>query len=514
MKHLYKTRIVFSSIVFIMFLLLFLGGEKLSTFFSSILLPFQFVPAVIRILTRPETLFVFGFISVILVTLIFGRVYCSFLCPLGTFQDIIITLSRKIGLSKKHFFERPFNWLRYSILILTFTTVALGSLSLLNMLDPYSLTGRMTTQIIEPIVNGIYNSTINLFKYFHIYLFSKKTAYLPISVVAVTLSFLILIVIMSARYGRLYCNTFCPVGTLLGLISRVSLLKFAIDQNHCNECDRCAKVCKGGCIDAQNKTIDQSRCVACFNCLAVCPQSVVSYSSSWRIEDGSAWSPARRGFLIGSAAAVGSGLLMFSSGIRNFWGTAHASQSQPITPPGSMSVEHFTQACTACHLCVSACPTKVITPSFLEYGMAGLLQPMMNYQKSSCEYECNICGRVCPTGAILPLSLEEKKLTQIGKVELFKDKCIVYKENRNCGACGEFCPTQAIFSVKKNNILYPETDDQYCIGCGICEKACPTTPKAIIVRPNLVHKKAIKYIDKSIILPIQQKKEVDKSFPF
>ena len=509
-----KIRILFSFLIFALFLFLFLGGEKLSTFLSSVLLPFQFVPALIRVLTKPELLFIFGLVSVFVVTLIFGRVYCSFLCPLGMFQDIIIALSRKIGLHKKHSFQRPCNWLRYSILSLILVSVVLGSLSLINLLDPYSLIGRMITQIVEPIVNGIYNSAINLFKYFHIYLFSKKTVYLPISVVAFTLAFLILIVSMSARYGRLYCNTLCPVGTLLGLISRTSLFKFVIDQNRCNECVRCAKVCKGGCIDAQNKTIDQSRCIGCFNCLADCPQSVVSYYPSWGKEGSGAWSPARRGFLIGSLAAAGSGLLMFSSGIRNLLGVAHTSQSPPITPPGSVSLEHFTQACTACHLCVSACPTKVITPSFLAYGMAGLLQPLMNYQKSSCEYECNICGRVCPTGAILPLTLEEKKLTQIGKVELFQDKCLVYKENRNCGACGEFCPTQAIFSVKKNNILYPETDDQYCIGCGICEKACPTTPKSVVVRSNLIHKKAVKYIDKPATSPIQQKKEADKGFPF
>ena len=507
-----RIRIVFSLLIFALFLLLFLGGEKLSVLLSALLLPFQFVPALIRILTNPGTLFIVGLVSVFVVTLIFGRVYCSFLCPLGTLQDMVIALSRKIGWRKKHSFQKPRNWLRYPILILTLVTVALGSLSLLNLLDPYSLTGRMITHIIEPIINGIYNTGTSLLKYFNFYLFTKNTAYLPITVVAVTLAFLSLIVIMSVRAGRLYCNWVCPVGALLGLISRVSFLKFTLEHNNCDECVRCVKVCKGGCIDAQNKTIDPSRCVGCFNCLAACPQSVVSYRPSWGKAQGGAWSPARRGFLIGAMAAAGSGLLMVNSGIRNLVGTAHASQNPPITPPGSVSVEHFTQACSACHLCVSACPTKVITPSLLEYGVAGLLQPLMNYQKSACDYECNICGRVCPTGAILPLPLEEKKLTKIGNVELLQDKCIVYKENKNCGACGEFCPTKAIFSVNKNNILYPETDDKYCIGCGVCEKACPTTPKSIVVHPNPVHKKAEKYISPST--PVEQKKAPDKDFPF
>jgi polyferredoxin len=510
--NLVKIRITISLLVLTLFLLLFLGGEKLSVFLSSTLLPFQFVPALIKILTNPSALFIFRLVSVFVVTLIFGRVYCSFLCPLGSLQDIFITLSRKIGWRKKHSYRRPRNWLRYSVLGLTIVTVALGSMALLNLLDPYSLAGRMITQFIQPLFVLIYNTAVSLLTNFNIYLFSKETVYLPLSVWLVTLGFFILILIMSVREGRLYCNTLCPVGTLLGLISRVSLFKFGIDQNSCHECIRCEGVCKAGCIDPQTAAIDQSRCVNCFNCLTACPQSIVNYRQSWGKAEGGAWSPARRGFLIGSVAAAGSGLIMFNSGIRNLLGVASAFPSPPITPPGSVSVEHFTQSCSACHLCVSACPTKVITPSFLEYGIGGLLQPKMNYSKSFCDYECNVCGRVCPTGAILPLSLEEKKFTQVGAVDLLKEKCVVYVDKNNCGACGEVCPTHTISFVDKGNVLYPETDTQYCIGCGACEKACPTMPKSIVVRPNQVHKKAAKYIAKTA--PVLQKKAPSKDFPF
>ena len=510
--NLVKIRIIISLLVLTLFLLLFLGGEKLSVFLSSTLLPFQLVPALIRILTTPTAIFVFGFVFIILITLIFGRVYCSFLCPLGTLQDIFIALSRKVGWRKKHSYQKPHNRLRYSILSLTMVTAALGSMSLLNLLDPYSLAGRMITQFALPFFAWIHNTAVSLLKNFNIYLFSVETAWLPLSVWLVTLCFIIFILIMSVRHGRLYCNTLCPVGTLLGLISRVSLYKFGIDQTSCHECVRCAGVCKADCIDPQAAIIDQSRCVNCFNCLAACPQSVVSYRPSWGKKKGDPWSPARRGFLIGSVAATGSALFMFNSTIRTILGIAPFPQTTPITPPGSVSVEHFTQSCSACHLCVSACPTKVITPSFLGYGIGGLLQPLMNYSKSFCDYECNICGRVCPTGAILPLSLEEKKFTQIGTVDLLKDKCVVYVDKNNCGACGEVCPTHTIRFTDKGNILYPEIDTQYCIGCGACEKACPTTPKSIVVRPNPVHKKALKYMAKAV--PILPKKAPDKDFPF
>ena len=510
--NLVKVRIAISLAVFTLFLLLFLGGERLSFFLSSTLLPFQLVPALIRILTKPKAMFIFGLVSVFLVTLIFGRVYCSFICPLGSLQDIFIALSRKVGWRKKHSYQKPLNWLRYSILGLTIITAAIGSMSLLNLLDPYSLAGRMITQFAQPFFFWIYNAVASLLKNFNIYLFLKETAYLPIQAFLITLVFFILILIISVRYGRSYCNTLCPAGTLLGLISRIYLFKFVIDDTRCHECIRCESVCKSGCIDSQAALIDQSRCVNCFNCVYGCPQSVVSYRPSWGRAAGGKWSPARRGFLIGSMAAAGSVLFMLNSNISSLFSAASSTKNTPITPPGSISLTHFTQSCSACHLCVSACPTKVITPSFLDYGIGGLFQPLMNYSKSFCDYECNICGRVCPTGAILSLPLEDKKFTQIGTVDLLKDKCVVYVDEKNCGACGEVCPTHTISFIDKENILYPEVDTKYCIGCGACQKACPTTPKSIVVRPNPVHKKAAKYI--ASVLPVLQKKSPQKEFPF
>ena len=507
-----KIRIFISLAVFTLVVLLFLGGESLSVFLSATFLPFQFVPALIRILTKPAALFVFGLVTVFVVTMIFGRVYCSFLCPLGALQDIFIALSRKIGWRKKHSFQKHYNCLRYCVLGLTIVSAALGSMSLLNLLDPYSLSGRLITQIVLPIFFSIYNTSVSFLTNFNIYLFSKETAYLPVSVWLVTLGFFILILILSVRQGRLYCNTLCPVGTLLGLISRVSLFKIGIDQNRCHECVRCSGVCKAGCIDPQAAAIDQSRCVNCFNCIYVCPQSVVSYRPSRGKAQSGEWSPARRGFLIGSVAAAGSALFMFNSTARNLLKTDHPSPNPPITPPGSVSLAHFTESCSACHLCVSACPTKVITPSFMEYGIGGLFQPRMNYPDGFCDYECNVCGRVCPTGAILPLPLAEKKITQIGTVDLLKEKCVVYVDKTNCGACGEVCPTHTISFIDKDNILYPEVDTKYCIGCGACEKACPTTPKSIVVRPNQIHKKAAKYTAQTA--PALQRKTPDKNFPF
>jgi ferredoxin len=145
------------------------------------------------------------------------------------------------------------------------------------------------------------------------------------------------------------------------------------------------------------------------------------------------------------------------------------SHRYPISPPGSISVDHFSSRCTACHLCISSCPTQVLFPSFLDYGIAGIFQPKMNYTASYCNFDCVICGQVCPTGAILPLDINIKKQVQIGKAYFAKDDCIVVTKKRDCGACSEHCPTKAVKMVPyEQRLVVPEVDDKICIGCGAC----------------------------------------------
>ena len=165
------------------------------------------------------------------------------------------------------------------------------------------------------------------------------------------------------------------------------------------------------------------------------------------------------------------------------------SHRHPISPPGSISVEHFSSRCTACHLCVSSCPTQVLFPSLLDYGIAGIFQPKMNYAASYCNFDCVICGQVCPTGAILPLDINIKKLIQIGKAQFVKDDCIVVTKKKDCGACSEHCPTKAVKMVPyEQRLVIPEVNNEICVGCGACEHACPVQPrKAIYVNSNLVH---------------------------
>ena len=506
-----RIRKIISIIIFISFVLLFLGAQPLSIFLSKVLLPFQFMPSLIHTIVQPEALFIAGVIFVVVITLIFGRVYCSFLCPLGTFQDIVISGSRRFIPQTAHSFLMPQNALRYTFLALTAAAAAAGFLSVVSLLDPYSLAGRFFTHFLQPLVIWIYNLGILALKPFDIYPYPQQAALIPLSVLAVTAGFFLIITYLAVTRGRLYCNTICPVGTFLGLISRVSLFRFTLNRTRCSECARCETVCKAGCIDPGNASIDMSRCVGCLNCLAACTPDAISYRRRPKHRDAAAWSPARRGFIVGGIAAAAA-LFAYQTNLRSFPGMSADRANPPVTPPGSLNMTHFTRACTACSLCVSVCPTQVLTPAFLDYGVSGLLQPKMNYEESFCDYECNACGKICPTGAINPLGLDEKKLIQIGEAKLLEDICVVYVDDQNCGACGEVCPTHAIRFTDKKNILYPEIDKQYCIGCGACQLACPTSPRSIVVHAKPIHQKAEKYVDPETA--VGQKKTPDRDFPF
>ncbi|MCK7508053.1 MAG: 4Fe-4S binding protein [Desulfobacterales bacterium] len=187
--NLIKIRKVTSGIILILFILLFLGSEKLSVSLSTFLLPFQLIPALVQTVTQPEALFIIGLIFIVVITLLFGRVYCSFLCPLGALQDLLIAGSQRFSRQPGHSFSRPLNGLRYSLLALTVATALIGSLSLVSLLDPTSLAGRIFTHFLQPLLVWTYNLGILVLKPLNIYLYPKQTAFVPLSVLAVTVVF-------------------------------------------------------------------------------------------------------------------------------------------------------------------------------------------------------------------------------------------------------------------------------------------------------------------------------------
>ena len=506
-----KTRIGVSIPLFLLFFVLFLGEKDFTRILSQTLLLSQFVPSLLRFFSDPGHILSLGLVVILLITFIGGRIYCSFLCPLGMLQDLISWISGKVRVKKRYGYRKSYQRIHLTILFCTFMMAALGYLTLLNLLDPYGLFGRISAHLFKFVLVVANNMAVSVLEIFDIFNLSiKRQHHVSTSILLLTAGSFGCLLVFSLRAGRLYCNSICPVGAVLGLVSRFSLYKIRIDKSSCTSCNLCEKMCKAGCIKSNEGDVDNTRCLACFDCLAICRSSSIGYKFRlFECYAGASPSLQRRKFL-GSMATFFYTLTADPLALASTQ-ESDLSNRGPITPPGSFGLQHFTSRCSGCHLCVSSCPTHALVPTLWKYGLSGLLQPEMDYRRGHCEISCITCSSVCPTGAIMPVTQNEKKLIQIGVVALNKELCVVHVKKKHCGACGEACPTNAIFPVEKGRVLFPDINNSYCIGCGGCEQACPTFPKSIKVTANSVHLKAEVYVPPE--LPVLDM-EVKSDFPF
>jgi ferredoxin len=441
--------------------------------------------------------------------LLLGRIYCSVICPAGVLQDIVGRLwwmgKKRSKQGRFRFrYHKPYNRLRYLLMAVAFGLLAAGVAGGCLLLDPYSNFGRLAANLFRPPLVWVNNMLVNVLGRWDNY------SLYPVPLTTVTswgifaaLAILALWTFMTAWRGRLFCNTLCPVGAGLSLFSRFSLFRVQIDREKCNACGLCAKACKAEAIDSDEGKIDTSRCVDCFNCLSVCRRGAIGFRRHYlrnKAEEshvsGVGEGPSRRAFLGTSAKVVISLPVVTLPAVAAFpSGTTMA--RNPITPPGSQSLERFKSRCTACHICVVHCPSRVLRPAGLEFGWSYVLKPHMAYTDSYCNYECTVCADVCPNRAIaLPDGTEEKVTTQVGVAVFTMSRCIVQTENTDCGACSEHCPTQAVHMVpyrEGSTLTIPQVEAELCIGCGGCESICPVRPlRAIAVQANLVHRSVSK----------------------
>ncbi len=415
---------------------------------------------------------------VLLLTLVFGRIYCSVICPMGVFQDLVIRvhklLSPKGRKPKRHFIKEP-RIVRYGVLALVIVTALTFSQLLLTILAPYSAYGRMVRSIV-----GL----------------SRGESLAPALLITAAAT-LVVICVCAWIWGRGWCNTVCPVGSVLGLVSRFSLFKVSIDQSQCISCRKCEKGCKSSCIDIDTHTIDHSRCVDCFDCLDSCPKGGIKFRFSLprKAKTGpvtESVDKGRRAFmattaLVGSSLALGAQNKRLNGGLADVIDKTSPERSERLVPFGAESVKDFYDRCTACQLCVSNCPNGVLRPST---DIGHFLQPQMGYEKGWCRPECTTCSQVCPAGAIRPLKAEEKLTHKIGTAKVNLSLCLAAKDEAGCGNCSRHCPVGAVRMVKTDGYhrSIPVVAEAQCIGCGACEYLCPARPiSAITVDGISVH---------------------------
>ena len=506
-----------------------LVDEELSHALASV----QFVPAAVSLATGASV--TVAALVILAATLAFGRVYCSVLCPLGLFQDAVARLSGWLRLKPKLLrYTKPATWVRQTFLWATVAGIAAGWAGLtLALLDPYSIFGRIGSMLFRPVVTVVNNWLVGPANAAGIdTLYRVTPQWAAAGALALPAAMLLLVAILSARRGRLYCNTVCPVGTLLGLFSARAAWRLEIDKDRCRKCGDCIRACKAQCIDLRTGTIDASRCVACYDCMSACGESGIHHQFHWKaaakpaggtppaapkpqpLATGSTapQDESRRAFISGTAAALtaasGIGTLLLaqlstSAADKKSDVSGIPSRPSPICPPGSGGVDRLLDRCTACQLCVSACTTHVLQPAFLEYGFAGIMKPRLDFTHAFCNFECNRCSEVCPDGAILPLALADKKITRLGVASIDYGKCVVKQNGTDCAACAEHCPTQAVSTVPYgDNLRLPTMHPELCIGCGACEYACPVRPtRAITVQAHAVHSRAERKLEAPAAAP-------------
>ena len=484
-----KIRICLQVIMMALATLLLLGIGFRVHLWAGWVAKIQFVPALLAISAGNLAL-------LITLTALFGRFYCSVICPLGIMQDFFSWLGGKFKKNRFSYAKEKL-WLRLICMAVFIVALIVGFVPITTLIEPYSAYSRIVNSLFKPLYDLLNNWLASIDAANDRYNFTEVQVWMrSVTTFVVAILTLLILAFLAWRKGRLYCNTICPVGTFLGLISRIPGygLRIRFNKDKCKDCGMCEKNCKAQAIDFKNGTVDHSRCVVCGDCLAKCKFDALRYAPNWRIEEPKPVNKERRAFLVGAAvagttAALAQAEMKVDGGLAIIEDKKAPKRQTPITPPGSVSARHMQDHCTACQLCVSSCPNNVLRPS---NDFQHFMQPVMSFERGYCRPECTRCSEVCPTGAIKPITREEKTDIHVGHAVWIKDNCVVFTDGVSCGNCARHCPTGAIqmidYEGPEGTVQVPAVDENKCIGCGACENLCPARPfSAIYVEGNEMH---------------------------
>ncbi|MFC1667933.1 4Fe-4S binding protein [Chlamydiota bacterium] len=425
--------------------------------------------------------FISGFL-ILLITIVLGRVFCGWICPLGTVFQFTGFCVEKFSKRNYSYNYDPKQVSKYLLLILFFF-LFLFRLSLFGFFDPLALFQRSVTVGIYPVLQmvteqilqlflksdntTVYSISQSIYQFIRSHIFFTKQSFSFVSLII--LCFFCFIVSSCFVRKRFWCKYVCPLGALLGIISRFSPKKLIIGEA-CIHCNACSLVCEGACNPHVKDNWVKHECLYCYNCVSICPVQVVSFTFSIK-KTKPTLDLTRRRLLV--SAVFSFALLPLLKAIKK-------DRINYLRPPGSSLEKDFMSLCVRCETCIKTCPTNFLHPSFFEQGLFGIFTPIGVAQHGYCNYACNLCGQVCPTHAIKNLSLQEKQRTKIGSAYIDKSKCLVHNFNVACLMCEEHCPvpSKAIHlytddPLNKNGLLKPYVLKELCIGCCICEHVCP-----------------------------------------
>ena len=489
-------RVAAAAVMFTGLILLFLDFTGTAHVWLGWMAKVQFLPAVLALNVAVVAL-------LLVLTLVFGRIYCSVICPLGVMQDVIGWVGKRFK-KNRYCYSRALSWLRYGVLGVFVVALVAGVGSVVQLLAPYSAFGRIATMLLQPLWKLANNGLASVAERLDSYAFYTVDVSIPGwgVVMGIALVTFVVLCVLAFMHGRTYCNTICPVGTVLSVAARFSWLKIRFDEDKCRNCSLCSKNCKAACIDYKTHTVDYSRCVVCGDCLEQCKFGALAYGAhkTNRTHEANKHDEpdtAKRGFLLATALATTAAMAqkkdkVMDGGLAELEDKVAPERQTPLTPPGSRSAQNMALRCTGCQLCVSECPNHVLRPST---DLMHLMQPVMSYERGYCRPECTRCSEVCPAGAIQAVDKAEKSSTQIGHAVWIKKNCVPLTDGVECGNCARHCPTGAIEMVPadpddEESAYVPAINEEVCIGCGACEYVCPARPfSAIMVEGHEVHRK-------------------------